>query len=175
MSSSEIRSSREKKLKMLSIDGWRAGIRFSSCHLIPHHKKCSRLHGHTYVLHLKIKGFADESGFLMDFSDIKRTLQDIASSLDHRVLLPGRNPHINVAEENDSVKVQYQDKYYQFPREDVVILDLVTLTAEILSDYILREFVEKAPIPDSIVKISAGIDEGPGQGAWSSLELKQMN
>ena len=32
------------------------------------------MHGHTYVVHLKIKGYPDETGFLMDFSVSPRRL-----------------------------------------------------------------------------------------------------
>jgi 6-pyruvoyltetrahydropterin/6-carboxytetrahydropterin synthase len=162
----------ESDLKTLSIDGWRAGIRFNSCHLIPHHEKCSRLHGHTYVLHLKIKGHPDESGFLMDFSEIKRALKAIADSLDHRILLAGNNPHITITQKGGEVEAIYSGKRYVFPEGDVVILDLPSMTAEMMSEYIAKEFVKHAAIPDNIVKIKAGLDEGPGQGAWSTLVLR---
>lgn len=158
-------------LKSLTIDGWRAGIRFSSCHIIPHHRKCSRLHGHTYIIHLKIEGYADESGFLMDFSIIKNALRTLAETLDHRVLLPGKNDHINVSQTHGNVHVNYLEKKYMFPSEDVLILDIETLTAEILSEYIATEFIRIAQIPENIISISAGIDEGPGQGAWSTVIL----
>ena len=95
-----------KAIKTLTIDGWSAGIRFSSCHMIPHHHKCSRLHGHTYVLHLKIEGFPDESGFLMDFSVIKKALKDIAGELDHRVILPANNPYVQVRKSKHGVEVK---------------------------------------------------------------------
>jgi len=108
----------------------------------------------------------------MDFSVIKHAMEEIASYLDHRVLLPGKNPHISVAEENEKVKVEYQHKKYVFPSEDVVILDLISLTAEILSEFVLDEFLERADIPDNIIRISAGIDEVPGQGAWSTRNLR---
>ncbi len=165
--------SHDRNLKAITIDGWRAGIRFSSCHMIPYHRKCSRLHGHTYVLHLKIEGYPDEAGFLMDFSIIKKALMEIARSLDHRVVLPGRNPHISVETEGEGVRVAYQGKNYLFPVEDVIILDIKTLTAEMLSEYILDEFVGIVKIPQNIIRVSAGVDEGPGQGAWSTMELRQ--
>ena len=42
------------------IDGWDAGIKFSACHFIPGHDKCSRLHGHIYAIHAKIFGNQNE-------------------------------------------------------------------------------------------------------------------
>ena len=65
----------------------------------------------------------------------------------------------------------YQGKRYVFPEEDVAILDLVTLTAEILSEYVVSEFVKKVDLPENIVQVKAGVDEGPGQGAWSTKNI----
>ena len=160
-------------IRILTIDGWRTGIKFSSCHMIPHHAKCSRLHGHTYVVHLKIEGYADENGFLMDFSLIKETLKRIANKLDHRVLLPAKNPYLKLELEGERVVVNYMKKHYVFPSEDVLILNITTLTAECLSQYIVEEFLRLAVIPDNIVRVSAGVDEGPGQGAWSTVEITE--
>ena len=165
-------SNEHPNMTVLSIDGWRAGIRFSSCHFIPKHEKCSRMHGHTYVVHLRIKGYPDDSGFLMDFSIIKRTLKEIADELDHRVLLPGRNPNISVNVEGGEVEAVHQGKRYVIPEEDVVILDLISLTAEILSEYVVNEFVKRASLPENIVTVEAGVDEGPGQGAWSTVHIR---
>lgn len=156
----------------LVIDGWRAGIRFSSCHLIPHHDKCSRLHGHTYVIHLKISGYPGPSGFLMDFSEITGTLRTIAGTLDHRILLAGKDPEMTIIRNGGEVEAVHQGKRYIFPESDVMILDLPSMTAEMISGYLLREFVVRAPIPENIIEVSAGVDEGPGQGAWSTLSLK---
>ena len=52
----------------ISIDGWKANIRFSSAHVIPEYEKCGRLHGHTYAVHVKIYGETDEKGIIIDFS-----------------------------------------------------------------------------------------------------------
>ena len=109
----------------------------------------------------------------MDFSEIKRTLKAIAESLDHRVLLAAHNPHITIRHDGEEIEAVYLGKRYVFPEADVVILDLPSMTAEMMSEYIAKEFVERASIPDNIVKIKAGIDEGPGQGAWSTLTLKK--
>ena len=47
---------------ILEIDGGHSGIRFSACHFIPHHDKCSRLHGHSYILRLRLEGDIGENG-----------------------------------------------------------------------------------------------------------------
>ena len=107
----------------------------------------------------------------MDFSEIKHALKDVADSLDHRVLLPGKNPHISIRKEGEEVEARYQGKRYLFPDDDVIILELKSITAEILSEYIVAEFLKRVTVPKNIIQITAGIDEGPGQGAWSSIDI----
>ena len=55
----------------LEIDGWKSGIRFSSAHLLPGHKRCGVLHGHTYVINAKVYGEKDRQDFVMYFSIVK--------------------------------------------------------------------------------------------------------
>lgn len=70
---------------------------FESAHSLPNvppGHRCSRLHGHSYLVRLTVEGAADpHTGWVMDFSDIKALWQGI--SVDHRLLndIPGlENP-----------------------------------------------------------------------------------
>jgi 6-pyruvoyltetrahydropterin/6-carboxytetrahydropterin synthase len=57
---------------------------FDAGHRIVGHKgKCSRLHGHTYKVHVMASGPIIEPGFVVDFGDIK----DLVNEWDHRMLL----------------------------------------------------------------------------------------
>ena len=69
----------------LRIDGWRKGVRFSSAHITPEHKKCGRLHGHTYAIHLRLQGKQDEWGIVLDFGIITDKLKEIGDEMDHLV------------------------------------------------------------------------------------------
>ena len=75
----------------ISIDGWKANIRFSSAHVIPEYEKCGRLHGHTYAVHIKITGDTDENGIIIDFSFLKNLTKEIINELDHRILIPSNS------------------------------------------------------------------------------------
>ena len=57
----------------LEIDGGYSGIRFSACHFIPRHEKCSRLHGHSYIVRLRLEGDIGEEGMIMDFVVLKKS------------------------------------------------------------------------------------------------------
>lgn len=62
---------------------------FEASHILPKHPgKCARLHGHSWVLKVYVKGeVAHETGFVMDYADITTVVQrQIIHELDHRHL-----------------------------------------------------------------------------------------
>jgi len=149
----------------LELDGWKLGLRFSACHIIPEHGKCSRLHGHTYTIHSKVHGSLNEYGIVLDFETVKNALRDIIIELDHKLLIPTRSSHFKI-ETGPVVKVYLGDKEYLFPEEDTIMLDISSATAESLATYILEKLISSMKIPKNVTKIELGVDEGWGQGAW---------
>jgi len=63
-------------------------FRFEASHILPKHPgKCSRLHGHSWVLKVSVKGKVHpETGFVMDYAEISEVVKPIIDSLDHRHL-----------------------------------------------------------------------------------------
>lgn len=63
---------------------------------VPPGHKCARLHGHSFRVEVHVSGSPDpETGWLMDFADIKAAFQPIYERLDHHYLneIPGlENP-----------------------------------------------------------------------------------
>jgi 6-pyruvoyltetrahydropterin/6-carboxytetrahydropterin synthase len=63
---------------------------------VPEGHKCARLHGHSFVVRLSVDGpVGDESGWVMDFGDIKAAFKPLYNRLDHFYLneIPGlENP-----------------------------------------------------------------------------------
>lgn len=63
---------------------------------VPADHKCSRLHGHSFRISVYVAGpIQPESGWVMDFADIKAATRFIHEELDHRYLneVPGlENP-----------------------------------------------------------------------------------
>ena len=63
---------------------------FDAAHQLPHvpdGHKCGRLHGHTFQLRIVVSGLVDEdSGWIMDFADIKARFRPIYDRLDHHFL-----------------------------------------------------------------------------------------
>jgi len=58
---------------------------FDSAHSLANCKnKCSNLHGHTYRLQVSVNGNINKNGMVMDFSDLKKIVNEgVVSILDH--------------------------------------------------------------------------------------------
>ncbi len=149
---------------ILEVDGWKSGVRFSSAHLLPEHKKCSVLHGHTYAIHAKFYGEKGRQDFVIDFSIVKSSLRKIADRLDHMVLIPKTNTYFEIADKE--IQVAFDGKKYVFPKMDCVLLPMNSVTAENLAEFILEELLKEMDLPKNIKKLEIGVDEGFGQGAW---------
>jgi 6-pyruvoyltetrahydropterin/6-carboxytetrahydropterin synthase len=63
-------------------------FRFEASHILPLHPgKCSRLHGHSWVLHVYVRGKRDpKTGMVMDYADISEKMKPVVEDLDHRHL-----------------------------------------------------------------------------------------
>ncbi len=156
----------------LEIDGEYSGIRFSACHFIPKHEKCSRLHGHSYVVRLRLEGDMDDGGMLMDFVVLKKELRSIMSTMDHRTLLPSSSKDVKLTINDDSVEAITCGKRYVFPIEDVVILDISNTTAEEMAKMMVKHMIRDVQFPNNICAVSIGLDEERGQTAWYTEELR---
>jgi queuosine biosynthesis protein QueD len=66
----------------------RKTFRFEASHLLPKHPgKCSRLHGHSWVLHVETEGKVNQdTGLVMDYGEISAAVKPLVDDLDHRHL-----------------------------------------------------------------------------------------
>jgi len=153
----------------LEINGWCSKITFSATHIIPGHYKCGRLHGHDYAINASIEGTVGKDGVIMDFIRVKEFLREVASELDHRVLIPKKDPAVKLSK--STVKYLAGEKEYSFPREDCAFLDVAVASAEELANFVLRRLLERVDLPRNVKHIEIGVDEGRGQGAWTGKDL----
>ncbi|MDR0778573.1 MAG: 6-pyruvoyl tetrahydropterin synthase family protein [Methanomassiliicoccaceae archaeon] len=156
---------------MIEIDGAHSGIRFSACHFIPGHEKCSRLHGHSYIIRARLEGDVGASGMVMDFVEIKKALKAAAEEMDHKTLLPRNTDNVRVTETAKDVEVLTCGKRYVFPKEDVLILDIDITTAEEMSRLMAKKLLSVVKFPKNVKRLWIGLDEERGQTAWYSEAL----
>jgi 6-pyruvoyltetrahydropterin/6-carboxytetrahydropterin synthase len=61
---------------------------FDAAHRLErYHGKCENLHGHTYRLSVEIEGLPDAEGMIVDFAQVKETVdREVISKFDHSYL-----------------------------------------------------------------------------------------
>jgi len=107
-------------------------FRFEAAHSLPHHKgKCKHLHGHRWELEVRITGRvkigknAEENGnigMIMDFGDLKKAVQHIIDSHDHR--------HLNDVYANPTAETMVEaiaEKIEALLPNDATTLDMIKL------------------------------------------------
>ena len=104
---------------------------------------CERLHGHNYRVAVEIEDDLDENRYVFDFIALKDVSRAIADELDHRMLLPTRNPLVRIEEAGPNWIARYKDRHWSFPREECVLLPIENTTAELLADYFAGRLFEE--------------------------------
>lgn len=63
-------------------------VDFCAAHFLPNYDGiCKNLHGHTWSIDIGVSGPVNEnSGMVVDFADLKKALQPILNSFDHKLL-----------------------------------------------------------------------------------------
>ncbi len=143
-------------------------LTFCSGHFITYDgSQCETLHGHNYRTAIRISGQPDANHYVVNFITIKRMMKQICDELDHRMLLPDRNPLITLSYEDANITARYKDRQYSFPVSDVVLLPIPNTTAEMLAQHICnRAQTFLAQIPDvRLETVEIEVEESLGQSA----------
>ena len=133
--------------------------------------KCERLHGHNYRATVEIEGDLNEDSYVFDFIALKHRTKAIADELDHHMLLPTRNPVVQLEERPGSIRVRYKDREWVFPRDDCVLLPIENTTAELLARYIAERLRDDLFQQHNYVApvLRVEVEENIGQSATCEL------
>lgn len=142
---------------------------FAAAHFITFRgHACESLHGHNYRVAITIEGPVDpECHFVVDFAVVKRVLRERVDLLDHRVLLPGRNPKLVYHSADGVTLVDYCGaRTYQFPTRDCVILPIANSTAEMLAAWLAGEVRRDLLAAGAVIDaLELEVEESAGQSA----------
>lgn len=156
----------------IQIDGWKVNLRFSAAHFIPSHSKCSRLHGHDYAVKLRIFGEAVD-GILIDFVEVKKSVREIISEMDHKLLVPKGERISHHKIENGECIVSYDGKRIVASMNDVFLCDTETSSSEELSALVASKLSKMIQFKSNVKRIAVCVEEGPGQGAFVEMVLNE--
>jgi len=150
---------------------------FASAHFITFAgPRCEGLHGHNYRASITIEGALDEEAwFVYDFVALKKLMKALCDAIDHKVLLPLKNPKIQVTEEGEVVRVAYEHTpRYVFPRGDCALLPVTNTTVEMLAEMLAGQVEDelKRQGAKGLTAIEMEVEENIGQSATFRLELR---
>jgi 6-pyruvoyltetrahydropterin/6-carboxytetrahydropterin synthase len=151
---------------------------FSSAHFITYSgHRCEGLHGHNYRAGVTVEGAIDEeSWWVVDFVALKKMMRRLCDEIDHKVLLPLRNPRLQVAENGESVTVAYDGTpRYVFPRRDCALLPITNTTVEMLAQLLTgRVQAELEQLgARGVTAIQMEVEENFGQSAFYRVVLER--
>lgn len=146
-------------------------FKFSGTHFtILSSTEAERLHGHNYYVQIsvQVKSVDPQLGMAFDFNRIKPHVRKICKSLDEYVLLPENSPFLKIEKNEKQIRIQFSNKHYSFPHEDVRLLPLVNITSEELARFISESLKPDLQIPQ-IESWEISVEETRGQKVtyWS--------
>ena len=149
---------------------------FSSAHFITFRgHQCETLHGHNYRVGVTVEGSVDsETMFVVDFSVLKKIVRKLVDEVDHRVLLPLRNPKLSFQDHGNARHVTYfGEPTYVFPVVDCAMVPIENTTAEMLAQYFAHRVREDlvAQGIKNLTAIEMEVEESFGQAATYRLAV----
>jgi 6-pyruvoyltetrahydropterin/6-carboxytetrahydropterin synthase len=149
---------------------------FSSAHFITFRgHQCETLHGHNYRVGVTVEGSVDdETMFVVDFSVLKRAVRQLVDEIDHKVLLPLKNPKLAFRDAGPQRHVDYFGQHtYTFPIVDCAMVPIENTTAEMLAQYFAhrtRDELGRIGVRN-LTAIELEVEESFGQAATYRLGI----
>ncbi|MBE8215418.1 MAG: 6-pyruvoyl tetrahydropterin reductase [Endozoicomonadaceae bacterium] len=101
--------------------------------------------GETWLVDLKIQGMLDNTGILIDFSDIKScVIQKIQALLDHNLWIPTKSSCCQYRLQKDIIEIDFQSEKlglytYRGPLEGVALLPFTDFNETIIADWLIEQ------------------------------------
>lgn len=149
-------------------------LKFSAAHfLIFPDGTAERLHGHNYKVYVEIETDLDAHGLVVNFKEIKPLIKELVDQLDEHVLIPAQHPVLKTKRRPDGqLEIHYQQRRYELPADEVILLPISNTSAENLASWVGREMLGRMHLrwPGRRVhRLSVGVEETPGQrGIWTN-------
>ena len=129
---------------------WEMGHR-----LLCHAGQCKNLHGHSYRMQVEVTSDELLNGMVMDYYDLKQTVQPFVDELDHCFIINSKDEKLLEAAKELKTKT--------------VVVDFET-TAENLCRYFIDKILEKG-LPKKIQKLKVKIFETSTSYAEEEIDL----
>ncbi len=146
-------------------------FKFAAAHfLIFDEQRAERLHGHNYQVKVDL-GYGKEinqqpDGAFVDFNVFKKAIKSHLDIWDEHILLPRLHPDMKykISSDGKNYEVHFRDRYYSFPVNEVVWLDITNTSVEAFSQILATTFLHLFA-KHKISKVRVTVEETRGQSA----------
>ncbi len=152
---------------------YREDLNFSAGHISTYGGEMEGQHGHNYQLSIEFEGYLGEDALVIDFRTVKAILRTITGELNHKTIVPSRNPDLRIERNEKATRIHVGDQRMEFPTHSLVFLDVSNITSEMLAYHFFRELHRQLSDSDRerLRRITVEIIESPGQSATFSGEV----
>jgi 6-pyruvoyltetrahydropterin/6-carboxytetrahydropterin synthase len=134
------------------------------------------LHGHNYQVQVRVEGALADGDIVLDFIPLKPLVRHLCDDLDHVLLLPESNPHLDVSRRGGQVEVRHQDgSFFSIPESDVRVLPISNTSTEMLARFLARRIAADLAVARGggrLGAIEVQVEESPGQCGLCRLSLE---
>lgn len=151
-------------------------FKFSAAHfLIFDADHAERLHGHNYQVKVDIQtppqAELHADGYFLDFNVFKKYIKACLDQWDEFILLPEKQADMKFKRNEKSLEVNFRDRFYVFPANEVVLLPVTNTSVEQLSRLLAEKFFNEFK-QYGVLSLTVYVEETPGQGASSVVASK---
>ncbi|MEO6777701.1 MAG: 6-carboxytetrahydropterin synthase [Kofleriaceae bacterium] len=132
-----------------------------------------RLHGHNYTIAVALEVDSIAIANMVPFSALKQALHELCAAWKEHVLLATNNPFFVMTTESPELEFTLCGERYVMPRGDALLLPLDNISVETLAAHVAGVLAAKLVAP-SASALEVTIEESPGQGASTIIELRQV-
>ncbi len=148
-------------------------FKFSAAHFLIFNKtSAEKLHGHNYQVRVDIqasqKSQDHQDGYFVDFNIFKKIIKQTVDAWDEHVLLPQLQEEMSFTEKGGSLEVRFRDRFYVFPKEEVILLPLTNTSVEQLSSLLAKKFLQEFKVY-GVEFVTVYVEETQGQSASTSM------
>ena len=155
----------------VTVEGVR--LRFAAAHMATLGDDLEPLHGHNYIVSVRVEGELTSDRWVIDFSALKRLTREACEYLDHHFLLQADSPHLRIEQMDGGWAVGFADREYRFPEADVIALPIENSTAELLAEWIATRVIGglEEGGHTNIRRLALDVEEMPGQSGGYARDL----
>lgn len=130
------------------------------------------LHGHNYQVRVRVQGEVGPGDMVLDFCRLKPIVKRSCDELDHRTILPAKNPRLDLTEADDGhVEATFtrpdggRDRFV-LPLRDAVVLPIANTSTERLAELLAGWILDavRAEEPEArLTRFEIEVEEAGGQ------------